>query len=944
MSQNQYTNLSSTGLLDTNVAFPAAPVFLGLSAITPDGIDDLANGATTSFVNPVVVFKTVAGDTYSLYDNGVLVGTIVATRDMNGWPVPTTTDGLHVVTVTHTNAAGTSSPMTVTFTMAADLAAPSITNVVDAAGPMTGNVAVSGLATDTQPTIQGTGHAGDSINVFDKTTLLGTAVVGTDGTWKFQPTTPLSNGSHEFHATESDGIHLSAASNAYPVTVTQIMITGVSSNGVDVAYGGAAHGTLTVTGWLANPEDAQSVQLFVTGANQLRPTLLMSTVAIDGHTFTAQVSQDSTLNSLTPASIAAGTLHLDAQVYTAAGNFNTVSDARLGYTVTDDWLPPPPSITAVLDATGALPANVAPSGMTTDTQPTVQGTGLAGRTVNVFDQGLLLGSTLVKADGTWSLQPASALKGGAHAFSATESDSTGTSAASDAYPVTIPHVMIAGVTSNGTAIPDGGTAHGAITVTGWIADPADVNAIRLFVSGGNQGNGVLLNSVITVTGHTFTAEVAQDSSSNPQAMTAATYHFDAQVYTASGNFSTVSAHLGYTVTDDWASNITPAAPSITTVIDATGPLTGHVAASGIATDAQPVIQGTGHAGDTINVFDKAVLLGTAVVGTDGAWSFQPAAALSNGAHEFHATESNGQLTSAASNAYSVTVSTILITGVSNNGVAIPDGGTAHGTITVTGWLANPEDATSVRLFVTGANQGRPTLLMSNVTVDGHTFTAEVSQDSTLNAATPLSIAAGTFHLDAQVSTAAGNINTTADARLGYTITDDWTSAPVQMVSAIHADVSTVASDAAAAPVNQPAVSTTHTGTGADEVNTLHINGDHQVLDLAGLSSKTDAGKVSGAESIDLGGAHNALKLSLVDVLNLGQPDLFQKDGKQQMLVNGSNGDTVDLSNSHVAGVADGQWHQSGVSDVGGVTYNVYEHSGAHVELLVQQGVQTALHG
>jgi hypothetical protein len=36
--------------------------------------------------------------------------------------------------------------------------------------------------------------------------------------------------------------------------------------------------------------------------------------------------------------------------------------------------------------------------------------------------------------------------------------------------------------------------------------------------------------------------------------------------------------------------------------------------------------------------------------------------------------------------------------------------------------------------------------------------------------------------------------------------------------------------------------------------------------------------------------------------------------------------------------------QGGTAEVGGVTYNVYEHSGAHAELLVQQGVQIALHG
>jgi len=127
------------------------------------------------------------------------------------------------------------------------------------------------------------------------------------------------------------------------------------------------------------------------------------------------------------------------------------------------------------------------------------------------------------------------------------------------------------------------------------------------------------------------------------------------------------------------------------------------------------------------------------------------------------------------------------------------------------------------------------------------------------------------------------------------------------------------------------------------IDTLHLLGDHEVLDLTSLTGKTAAAKISGIEVVDLGGQHNTLKLSLLDVLNLGEIDLFQEDGKQQMMVQGKQGDTVDLSNTHVAGLADGEWAGHGATQVGGVTYNVYEHSGAHTELLVQEGVQIVVH-
>jgi hypothetical protein len=71
--------------------------------------------------------------------------------------------------------------------------------------------------------------------------------------------------------------------------------------------------------------------------------------------------------------------------------------------------------------------------------------------------------------------------------------------------------------------------------------------------------------------------------------------------------------------------------------------------------------------------------------------------------------------------------------------------------------------------------------------------------------------------------------------------------------------------------------------------------------------------------------------------------LFPHDDNKQMIVSGSNGDTVDLLHANVSGVADVAWQQHGTTAVGGAVYNVYEHSGAYAELLIQQGVQVAVH-
>ena len=131
--------------------------------------------------------------------------------------------------------------------------------------------------------------------------------------------------------------------------------------------------------------------------------------------------------------------------------------------------------------------------------------------------------------------------------------------------------------------------------------------------------------------------------------------------------------------------------------------------------------------------------------------------------------------------------------------------------------------------------------------------------------------------------------------------------------------------------------------GGGGIDTLALSGSHQILDLTALTGKTAAAKISGVEVFDLGGHQNTLKVSLLDVLNLGEQGPVRSRRQAAGCRQGSTGDAVDLSNTHVAGVADGQWEQHGTAQVGGVTYAVFEHSGAHVELLVQQGVATTVH-
>ena len=131
--------------------------------------------------------------------------------------------------------------------------------------------------------------------------------------------------------------------------------------------------------------------------------------------------------------------------------------------------------------------------------------------------------------------------------------------------------------------------------------------------------------------------------------------------------------------------------------------------------------------------------------------------------------------------------------------------------------------------------------------------------------------------------------------------------------------------------------------GAKGFDMVSFLGDHQVLDLSSLTAKSVAAQTPGIGGFDLGGHHNSLVLSISDVLSFGEHDLFIDDGKRQLIVNGKEGDSVDVQNAHVAGLNDGEWHHHGTAEVGGVLYNVVEHSSANTELLVEHAVRIEVH-
>ncbi|SUX71785.1 large repetitive protein [Citrobacter freundii] len=68
--------------------------------------------------------------------------------------------------------------------------------------------------------LNGTAEAGSTVSIYDGSTLLGTALVQSDNSWSFTPTTPLTNGSHTLTVTATDAAgNTSGATAGFSVVV-----------------------------------------------------------------------------------------------------------------------------------------------------------------------------------------------------------------------------------------------------------------------------------------------------------------------------------------------------------------------------------------------------------------------------------------------------------------------------------------------------------------------------------------------------------------------------------------------------------------------------------------------------------------------------------------------------------------------------------------------------
>ncbi|NBU76927.1 MAG: hemagglutinin, partial [Planctomycetes bacterium] len=295
--------------------------------------------------------------------------------------------------------------------------------------------------------------------------------------------------------------------------------------------------------------------------------------------------------SLTTTPLADGTHSYTATATDAAGN-TSVPSGSASMTV-DTTAPATPAITGVGPDTG-----VQGDGITSANVITVTGTALAGSTVSVYDNGVLVGTTTANASGIWSFTTP-ALADGLHPFTATATDASGNQSPATA-PSTIsidtaaPAKPSVGSISQDTATPgDRITSDNTLTITG-TAEPG--STVKVYDNGNLVGTAV----VAANGSYTVTTSVLADGQ-HPLTITATD---------AAGNQG-APTNLG-TWTIDTAA---PAAPQVGSVsVDTATP------GDRITSDNTLTVTGTAEAGSTVKVYDNGVLVGTAVADASGNYS------------------------------------------------------------------------------------------------------------------------------------------------------------------------------------------------------------------------------------------------------------------------------------------------------------------------------------
>lgn len=753
---------------DSPLELPQVPV---ITAIVDD-VDPVTGdvkGKTTNDTTPTLTGTAEAGSVITIYQDGSTTPLTTVTADGSGnWSYTPAAlgEGLHTFEVTAT-LNGATSGRSPAASVTVDLTAPgtpTIGSVIDDVGPVTGPLTSGQTTNDSQPTLTGTGAAGDTISIYNNGVLLDSVVVGNTGTWSY--TTPaLPEGSNVLTIRETDPAgNQSGPSADFTIVVDSIsttpVITSVTDNVGNTATPVASGSeTNDATPTLSGTADANSIVTIFDGATQI-----------------AVVTADGTgAWSFTPeTALVEGPHAFTVQATDPQGNLSLASAPWS--VVVDLTAPTVPTLDTVIDnVPGGVTGNLTSGQATNDNTPTISGTGQAGSTIYIMNNGTQLGTTTVDGNGNWSFTPTTPLDDGSYSLRAYATDAAGNASANSSVFAFTVDTAGPGVPVVTSVIDD------VAPITGTLTSGNSTNDARPTFNGtGDVGSTVHVivdgneigTAVVNAQG-SWTFTPGTDLIDGPHAIT-----FNAT--DAAGNVGTATAPFNLMVDTG-----VPSAPVISAAADNVGSIQTPLTSGQSTDDTTPTLSGTATANATVTIYENGQPVGTALADGTGAWSFTPSTPLAAGSHTWTATvtDAAGNISPASPGFTLVVDSTAPTAPVISQ--AIDDVGSITGPIT----SGQTTDDTVPRLV--GTSEPFATVNIYEGTTLVGTGTADGSGSWSILLNTTLTEGAHSF--TAQATDAAGN---TSASSASFSLTIDTAPPALPVLTSILDDVGNAATPVA----------------------------------------------------------------------------------------------------------------------------------------------------
>ncbi|WP_271460764.1 Ig-like domain-containing protein, partial [Pantoea leporis] len=934
----------------------------------------LSSGASTDDTTPTLRGSGPANGTITLrykMDGGSYASTTVSVDNAGNWSW--TPSGLAKGSWTfEVQKAGQNgwSSFKLTIDPALDMQ-PTIDDAWDNFGAVTGSLKNGDTTDDSTPTLRGKGVAGTIIHIQSSPPgvpweAVGSTVVRADGTWEW--TSPALSGSNtwDFRAQAQTGDHFSEWSNKFVVkyvaaapdkpTITDAFDDVGPVTGSVKSEGYTDDSTPTLRGRGV----AGSIIHFQNGPWDKPWVNVGSTV----------VKADGTWEWTSPALDHSDNWHFRA----CAENSNGTSDWSDSFIL--NYTDPTPTIIDAFDDFGAQTGSLQNGDTTDDSTPTLRGKGVAGTIIHIQSSppGVPwepVGSTVVRADGTWEWTSPALSSSNTWDFRAQAQNGDHFSAWSNKFVVK----YVAAAPDKPVivdAFDDVGPVTGSVKSEGYTDDSTPTlrgrgvaGSIIHFQNGPwNQAWVNVGSTVVNADGSWEWTSPALDHSDN--------WHFRACAENSNG-------------TSDWSDsfilNYTDPTPTITDAFDDFGAETGSLASGDTTDDQTPALRGTAPA-DSVVMIRAQHASGektySVKAGADGKWSWTPDTALAKGDWDFQVKQSGaenwgkpfelnivreysgdwgmldfestdlGNITSGSHLLFNNNTKVFFKTegpgrNLASQIVKTPDGAPEN-------WgekTALLKEDTTIVIF---PNKNDYTTTNAFTEFGGSIWNSGSSTATFILGASPASGGREevSFTVKAGESISLSSLDYLVShsyfLSMGITLVGNPQGVYIDNIYSVEINLYTqktltLEPDNIVHFLDGVDALTDHAITGSEtQVDTLQLTGKDQLLDLSQHKAE-----IQSVEIFDIrGSGDNTLKIDLDALLHYGEKDLFIEDGKTQLMVNGGAGDVVQLKDILPEGSDISEWqHQQGTVTVAGVEYEVYSH-GDDAELLVQQGVKTEL--